>query len=91
MIDPGSDAPAPVEVRLYAAARAAAGGVDSTRLSAPTLVTLRDALTLAHGPRMAQVLASCSFLLDGVSVAHDTDALLDGVHTVDVLPPFAGG
>jgi len=52
---------------------------------------LRDALTRAHGPRMAQVLGTCSFLLDGVSVAPDEDAPLDAVSTVDVLPPFAGG
>jgi molybdopterin converting factor small subunit len=87
----GTDEIAPVEVRFYAAARAAAGGLDSTSLSAPTLMTLRDALTRVHGLRMARVLASCSFLLDGVCVAHDEDVPLGGVITVDVLPPFAGG
>jgi molybdopterin converting factor small subunit len=87
----GSDELTPVEVRFYAAARAAADGLDGTRLRAPTLAALRDALTRAHGPRMAQVLGTCSFLLDGVSVAPDEDAPLDAVSTVDVLPPFAGG
>jgi molybdopterin converting factor small subunit len=80
-----------VQVRFYAAARAAAGGLDSAALSAPTLVALRETLVRTHGPRMAQVLTSCSFLLDGVGVAPNEDAPLDAVSTVDVLPPFAGG
>jgi molybdopterin converting factor small subunit len=84
-------APASVEVHLYAAARAAAGGRDSMHLDVPDLATLREALVQAHGPRMARVLASCSFLLDGVAVGPSTDAALAGVTAVDVLPPFAGG
>jgi molybdopterin converting factor small subunit len=78
-------------VRLYAAARAAAGGLDSLRLPAGSVAELRDALAQAHGPQMRRVLESCSFLLDGLAVARGEDAPLSGVSTVDVLPPFAGG
>jgi molybdopterin converting factor small subunit len=80
-----------VEVRLYAAARAAAGGRDSVRIEVPDLLTLREALAEAHGPRMARVLACCSFLLDGVAVGPTAQAPLIDIDTVDVLPPFAGG
>jgi molybdopterin converting factor small subunit len=91
---PGAPQPTPVsdvEVRLYAAARAAADGREAERLQVATIDGLRDELARTHGPRMAQVLTSCSFLLDGVAVARGEDAPLAGVARVDVLPPFAGG
>ncbi|MFN2540004.1 MAG: MoaD/ThiS family protein [Mycobacteriales bacterium] len=75
------------EVRLFAAA-AAAAGVTTTPSDAATLTALQRSLLDAF-PALAPVLPRCSFLIDG-GVAHG-DADLTGVATVDVLPPFAGG
>jgi molybdopterin converting factor small subunit len=75
------------EVRLFAAA-AAAAGVTTTRSDAPTLTALQTQLLDAY-PDLGPVLLRCSFLVDG-GVAHG-DVALSGVTTVDVLPPFAGG
>jgi molybdopterin converting factor small subunit len=80
-----------VEVRLYAAARAAAGGTATCVVAAATLRDLQAELAEQFGPRMAQVLAMCSFLLDGVAVTREQNVSLEGVTVVDVLPPFAGG
>jgi molybdopterin converting factor small subunit len=75
------------EVRLFAAA-AAAAGVTTTRSDARTLTSLQTDLLEAY-PALAPVLLRCSFLVDGGVVHGDVD--LTGVATVDVLPPFAGG
>ena len=63
-------------VRYFAAASEAAG------------LELRALLVERYGDAMARVLASGSFLVDGVVSRDDSRAL--GA-TVDVLPPFAGG
>ena len=79
-------------LRYFAAAKAAAG-LGEESLDAATLA---EALTLAenrHGARLAQVLAGCSFVVDGHPVgtrSHDTVALAPDA-VVDCLPPFAGG
>lgn len=75
-------------VRLYAAARSAAG-------KSELLVTagrLNDILAdiSRENPRLAQVFLQCSFLLDGVAI-HDKENVIPEGATVDVLPPFAGG
>jgi molybdopterin converting factor small subunit len=75
------------EVRLFAAA-AAAAGTPSTTSDAGTLTALQSDL-IARYPDIAPVLLRCSFLVDGLVTQHDVP--LDGVATVDVLPPFAGG
>ena len=75
------------EVRLFAAA-AAAAGVTTTRSDAPTLTALQTDLLQTY-PELGPVLLRCSFLVDG-GVAHG-DVDLAGAATVDVLPPFAGG
>ena len=75
------------EVRLFAAA-AAAAGVTTTRSDAPTLTALQTALLDEH-PDLGPVLLRCSFLVDGRVARGDVD--LSSVSTVDVLPPFAGG
>jgi molybdopterin converting factor small subunit len=75
------------EVRLFAAA-AAAAGVTSTRSDAPTLTALQSAL-LDDYPDLGPVLMRCSFLVDGGVARGDVD--LTHASTVDVLPPFAGG
>lgn len=80
---------ATVTVRYFAGARAAAGLTEEPA-DAPTMAALVAALGEAHGPRLAKVLAACSFLVDGVA-ARDLTAPLPDRATVDVLPPFAGG
>ena len=76
-----------VTVRLFAAARAAAG-VGETTASAGTVATVVDELT-ARFPELSRVVPMCSFLVDGLQGRPD-DAVPAGA-TVDVLPPFAGG
>jgi molybdopterin converting factor small subunit len=80
-----------VTVRFFAAARAAAGHeVETIRLRPGTTVAgLVEQLSERDGD-LAKVLKRCSFLCDGVAV-RDAEVALDNVHTVDVLPPFAGG
>lgn len=77
-----------VTIRLYAAARSAAG--KSEILVAPgRLDFILDAIA-NHNSRLKQVFAQCSFLVDGV-VLHERDVEIFANSTVDVLPPFAGG
>ena len=76
-----------VSVRYFAAA-AEAAGVEHEMLSADTVGELRALLVLTYGAAMERVLASGSFLVDGVV---SRDASLPLGTRVDVLPPFAGG
>ncbi|WP_241249676.1 MoaD/ThiS family protein [Rhodococcus sp. X156] len=89
---PTTSAPAiELEVRYFAAARAAAG-TPTEIVSAPasaTLSTLLAVLAERHPP-LVEVLKRCSFLLDEVAV-RDRERPLPPGGTVDVLPPFAGG
>ncbi len=80
-----------VEVRYFAAARAAAG-VESETLSIAPGATLTDLLATlrARSAKLAAVLDRCSFLCDGIAV-RDRCRPLATNQTVDVLPPFAGG
>lgn len=78
-----------VTVRYFAAARAAAGTAEE-QADAGTLGALLATITQGRGERFAAVLASSSFLIDGLT-CHDRDAPLPPGATVDVLPPFAGG
>ena len=75
------------EVRYFAAA-AEAAGLEEETLEAATVGDLKALLTARFGEPMRKVLASGSFLVDGV-VSRD-DALPIGAR-IDVLPPFAGG
>jgi molybdopterin synthase sulfur carrier subunit len=77
-----------VTVRLYAAARSAAG--DRELSVVPGRLDLILAEIARENPRLAQVFLQCSFLLDGV-VLHDKKSLVPAGSTIDVLPPFAGG
>lgn len=73
-----------VHVRLFAAARDAAG---TDAYDAPPGAV---SAVLAAGPAgLADVLARCSFLVDGQHAQLET--LVPVGATVDVLPPFAGG
>ncbi|BBZ30332.1 molybdopterin synthase sulfur carrier subunit [Mycolicibacterium madagascariense] len=78
-------------MRYFAAARAAAG-LESETVHVQPDTTIGDLVTTlgARGPRLAVVLARCSFLCDGVAV-RDLRTALGTRATVDVLPPFAGG
>ena len=76
-----------VEVRYFAAA-AEAAGVEEESLDADTVGALRSLLASMYGAPMERVLASGSFLVDGV-VSRDPSVALGS--RVDVLPPFAGG
>lgn len=79
-----------LEVRYFAGARAAAGGVREESVDAASLDDLLTVLTARHGERLAVVLKAASFLVDGLA-CHDRQAALPAGATVDVLPPFAGG
>ncbi|MGF1646493.1 MAG: MoaD/ThiS family protein [Kineosporiaceae bacterium] len=78
-------------MRLFAGARAAAGGIDAVDLVMPTGATIRDALDLVaeDHPGLRPVIPACSFLLDGFRTTPAT--AIGGGRTLDVLPPFSGG
>lgn len=78
----------PVSVRYFASAAEAAGREDESFAPLATVGDLRAVLIATYGDAMARVLASGSFLVDGVVCRDDSRAL--GLR-VDVLPPFAGG
>ncbi len=84
-----ADAPRPVEVHLFAAARAAAQGVPVMHVAPGTLEEVLAA-AVGQAPGLAAVLPRCSVLVDGV-VGHDEVAEVPAGARVDVLPPFAGG
>ena len=77
-----------VLVRYFASAAEAAGREEELLPAVATVGQLRTVLVEQYGEAMARVLASGSFLVDGV-VSRD-DARTVGAR-VDVLPPFAGG
>ena len=75
-------------MRYFAAAADAAGRLDETLPAVETVGALRSVLIEKYGDAMTRVLASGSFLVDGVVSRDDSKKL--GLR-VDVLPPFAGG
>ncbi len=79
-----------VTVRYFAGARAAANGVSAEPAEAGSVEELVQVLADRHGERLAIVLKSASFLVDGLA-CHDRRRALSAGVTVDVLPPFAGG
>ncbi|MBC9225919.1 MoaD/ThiS family protein [Aeromicrobium sp. 636] len=78
----------PVHVRLFAAAREAAG-TSETSLVAGTLGELLDGLA-ERFVDLGPVLTRCSVLVEGIRTT-DRETVLPPGLTVDVLPPFAGG
>jgi molybdopterin synthase sulfur carrier subunit len=80
-----------ITVRYFAAARAAAGR-ETEALDIADGASIDDLVSMLarRGPKLADVLARCSFLCDGVAVRDRTKSLQTN-QTVDVLPPFAGG
>ena len=79
---------AQVNVRYFAAAADAAGLEEENLPAVSTVGELRALLIERYGDAMTRVLASGSFLVDGVVCRDDSRTL--GAR-VDVLPPFAGG
>lgn len=79
-----------VTIRLFAAARAAAGAAEVEVPAGPVAEVLRE---LADGrpPRFAEVLAVSSLVSSGVRLDPSSTAVLVPGAVVDVLPPFAGG
>ncbi len=75
-------------MRYFAAAAEAAGREEETIAAVRTVGELRGLLIDRYGEPMDRVLASGSFLVDGV-VSRDDGRPLGS--RVDVLPPFAGG
>lgn len=80
-----------VNVRYFAAARAAAG-VDDDTVEMPDAATLADLeIAIADArPALARVLPRCSYLRDEIAVS-DRTSRLGECRVIDVLPPFAGG
>jgi sulfur-carrier protein len=80
-----------VNVRYFAAARAAAGMDEETLAVAPG-TSVKDLVERlgVRSANLAAVLDRCSFLCDGVAVRNRAQPLRTN-QTVDVLPPFAGG
>lgn len=79
----------PLQVRYFAAAKAAMGAGEERIGPLPDLATLITDAT-RRVPAAAGVLARCSFLVDGVATTDPDTPLRPGAR-VDVLPPFAGG
>lgn len=77
-----------IEVRYFAAARAAAG-VSMQRVE-PASLTQILATVSADNAQLAHVIEQCSFLVDSVAV-NDMDIDIHAGSFIDVLPRFAGG
>ena len=77
-----------VVVRYFAAAAEAAGCEQESLPAVSTVGQLKAVLAERYGDAMSRVLASGSFLVDGVVSRDDARTLGE---RVDVLPPFAGG
>lgn len=75
-------------IRYWAGARAVAG-VAEEPYDGRTLGEVLDAARASRGPEFVRVLASCTFLVQGVRSAPETRLAAGDV--IEVLPPFAGG
>ncbi|WP_424464462.1 MoaD/ThiS family protein [Pseudoclavibacter helvolus] len=80
---------APSRVRVFAGAAEAVGGSEFT-LEISSIGELLAALNPGGDAHVAEVLARCSFLVDGARTSDPGAQLAPGA-SVDVLPPFAGG
>ena len=77
-----------VEIRFFAAARAAAGVEQMFCASAQFQEIISE--LCRNQPDLARVIEQCSFLLDSVAV-HDQNFFVHDGSVIDVLPRFAGG
>ena len=76
------------QVNLYAAARAALGQ-SQIQLAATNLGELVTVLS-ATDAKLAKLLPTCTYLLNGIACEDLDRQLLEG-DQIDVLPQFAGG
>jgi molybdopterin synthase sulfur carrier subunit len=85
---------AKVTIQYWAAARAAAG-VDAESVDAATLAEALQVIVARRGQdgRLRSVLATSSFLVDGMSAGRHVpaDLVLKDAAVIEVLPQFAGG
>lgn len=100
-MSPGPVPARTLQVRYFAAARAAAGHLSDEEVAVPDRIdalTREQLVTLlislhpeppAGEPSLERVLEQSSVLVDGVVMQED-DTVHPGMN-VDVLPPFAGG
>ena len=80
----------PIQVHLFAAARAAVG-VSELVIEAANIGELSDELERLH-PAFARVRRQCSYLVNETVIHGDPYAVALNPHDrVDILPPFAGG
>lgn len=79
-----------VTVRLFAAAREAAG-TGQVWVDPGPLPALLDELRERFGPAFAKRLALCTILVDGDTVRPDADRQVPDGAEVAVLPPVSGG
>jgi molybdopterin synthase sulfur carrier subunit len=79
-----------VRVRLFAAAREAAG-TGQTEARAGSLPAVLDELCDRFGPDFARRLEVCSILVDGQAVRRGADAEVPDGAEVAILPPVSGG
>jgi molybdopterin synthase sulfur carrier subunit len=79
-----------ITVRLFAAARAAAG-VSQVEVAPGPVTDVVRALAEGRQPRFAEVLAVSAIVSDGVRLDPASGTVLAPGVVVDVLPPFAGG
>jgi sulfur-carrier protein len=81
-----------ITLRYYAAARAAANGLDEEVFETASPAEALRISARRHGEEMHRVQTVCSYLQDGRALRSDAVALpVAGPVTIDVLPPFAGG
>lgn len=79
-------------IRYFAAVKAAAG-TGEDRVRAETLAEALSAVRGLHDARFTDVLARCSYVVDGDPVGgrpHE-NVLVQPGSVVECLPPFAGG
>lgn len=79
-----------VRVRLFAAAREAAGTGEAEVEAGPLPAVLGE-LRDRFGPEFARRLEVCSVLVDGQAVRRDDDADVRDGAEVAILPPVSGG
>ena len=77
-----------IEIRYFAAARAAAGA-SSVLVQAGTLESILNQQSEGNS-ELTRVLAQCSFLVDSL-VTEDFNQYIKPGSVIDVLPRFAGG
>jgi molybdopterin synthase sulfur carrier subunit len=81
-----------VIVRYFAAVKAAAGVAEDV-VEASTLAEALAAVRAGRDERFSEVLARCSYVVDGAPVGtrHPADVLVGTDSVAECLPPFAGG